>query len=182
MGKYYFEKDGFCYRLLEDKKSDYELMANWRNKEDIAKYFGGRHIHNTVESVREKYLPRINEGKMHPSIIEIEGEPIGYIQYYKVEEIEKFKVEQYDNPYELDMFIASARGKGVGTKTLTYMTEYIFDELKADLQVIMPRSINKRAIRCYEKAGFERQFTVEKGEFFENKWQEGLIMYKFNRK
>ncbi|MDA0841896.1 MAG: GNAT family N-acetyltransferase [Planctomycetota bacterium] len=47
------------------------------------------------------------------------------------------------------------RGKGYGTETMQCLLEYAFDNLRAFVLYINVFEFNGRAIRCYEKCGFE---------------------------
>jgi RimJ/RimL family protein N-acetyltransferase len=59
--------------------------------------------------------------------------------------------------YCMDLFIADENylNKGFGTEIVKDFSNYVFEKFKAKLLLIDPAASNKRAIRCYEKAGFE---------------------------
>ena len=56
------------------------------------------------------------------------------------------------------------------------MCSYLFNTLNADIIEICPRSVNERAVRAYEKAGFKPYKRLKKGEFFEGEWFEEIVM------
>ena len=55
---------------------------------------------------------------------------------------------------------ASQLGKGLGTKLVRALVELLFNDPEVTKIQTDPSPSNLRAIRCYEKAGFERQGTA----------------------
>ncbi|MEL2282479.1 GNAT family N-acetyltransferase, partial [Klebsiella pneumoniae] len=55
---------------------------------------------------------------------------------------------------------ASQLGKGMGTKLVRALVELLFNDPEGNKIQTDPSPSNLRAIRCHEKAGFERQGTV----------------------
>ncbi len=62
----------------------------------------------------------------------------------------------------IDQLLANASqlGKGLGTKLVRALVELLFNDPEVTKIQTDPSPSNLRAIRCYEKAGFERQGTV----------------------
>ena len=54
----------------------------------------------------------------------------------------------------------SQLGKGLGTKLVRALVELLFNDPEVTKIQTDPSPSNLQAIRCYEKAGFERQGTV----------------------
>ena len=92
----------------------------------------------------------------------LNGEPIGYAQSYvalgsgdgwwKKKPIQVRGIDQ-------SLANASQLGKGLGTKLVRALVELLFNDPEVT-KIQTDLSPNLRAIRCYEKAGFERQGTV----------------------
>ncbi|MCA9507691.1 MAG: GNAT family N-acetyltransferase [Myxococcales bacterium] len=63
-----------------------------------------------------------------------------------------------EGTYCLDLFIADENnlGKGIGTKIVDSFVKKLLSEFNAKKILIDPSAKNKRAIRCYEKAGFKK--------------------------
>lgn len=181
MKKYLIEKDGYAIRKLENTLEDLEMLASWRRDERVAGFYGGRDKKNTLEEIREKYVPRI-EGKTRitPCIAEIDGKPSVYIQYYTFTEemYESHALRDYKNAFGLDIFVSADAGmnRGIGSATLRLMCLYLFETLGADVVEICPRKVNERAVRAYRKAGFRFHSELQKGEFFEGEWFEEYVM------
>jgi len=126
------------------------------------------HVKNTwfldgYES-REAVLSKIEEGGYDfPFIIQIEGKKVGFIQYcdlyaYKTQckDPKGVFTDEEKGTYCMDLFIGEDTylNKGYGTKIVKAFSEMILKTPGAKKVLIDPASSNKRAIKCYEKAGF----------------------------
>lgn len=102
-------------------------------------------------------------GHTYPFIIYFNDQPIGYIQYCNLYEYQIITpnpkglfTKEDKGTFCIDLFIAESEflNKGYGTEIIKKFTQKIINELDAKKILIDPASTNKRAIRCYEKAGF----------------------------
>ena len=86
----------------------------------------------------------------------------------------------YAHPYGIDLFLGEPGllGQGIGTRCLGMVCSYLFSQKQADAICIDPRVDNKRAIRCYEKAGFSYVKTRQQGEKVLGKWVACRIMHR----
>jgi aminoglycoside 6'-N-acetyltransferase len=143
---------------MKDIESDYQLMLKWLTDERVLKYYEGRDKKFTIESIREKYSPRImGREQTTPCIIEYKKIPIGYIQFYndrKPDEIFK----DTEDIYGVDLFIGEPTlwNQGLGSHALRKMVQYLFEKKNASKIIIDPSINNLRAIRAYKKAGFRK--------------------------
>jgi len=113
----------------------------------------------------QKILQKIlGNGHDYPFVITCDGKSIGYVQacnldeYYKINpNVSAVFKGDGDKKFGIDLFIADENflNKGVGTELIKKFTKYIFDNFDCEQIFIDPLYDNKRAIRCYEKAGFE---------------------------
>ena len=110
------------------------------------------------------YEKLAGNGYDYPYIIQVDDKPIGYIQCtdlytYRMVATELVGVFRQEDPgtYGIDLFIGEEDflDKGYGTKIIKAFVQKILKELPAKQIVIDPEVSNKRAIRCYEKAGFK---------------------------
>lgn len=118
----------------------------------------------TLNDIIHKYQPRINGKENIPSfIVEINSHPIGFIQYYNLQEYLPDGIE-HNNPLfknhhpsdiaGIDMFIAEQknRSNGLGAQIINqFISEFL---MRYRLIVVDPERNNLQAIRCYEKSGF----------------------------
>ena len=119
----------------------------------------------TLADVQEQYLPSVlAQESVTPYIAMLNGEPIGYAQSYVALGSGDGWWEEETDPgvRGIDQSLANASqlGKGLGTKLVRALVELLFNDPEVTKIQTDPSPSNLRAIRCYEKAGFERQGTV----------------------
>ncbi|MBU0455591.1 MAG: acetyltransferase [Gammaproteobacteria bacterium] len=148
------------------KQEDMPLFLEWAKKP---------HVKNTwfIEGYEEadKYYENIEgNGYDYGFIVHINTIPIGYIQasdlYAYKTKCPKPKglfVNEDLGSFCLDVFIGEENylNKGYGAQIVKAFVDKLFEEFKAKKILIDPACSNKRAIRCYEKAGF----VVTRDEF-----------------
>ena len=149
------QKDGLLIRLMHS--NDFEVMVKWLNDEQVLEYY--EEPPSDIERVIKKYGPRV-EGKHYvtPCIIEHKEKPIGYIQYYEIQEGELKRYGYITNPkiYGIDQFIGDTQlwGKGIGTSIILMMLNYLSIIKNASRVVLEVKKDNGRAISSYKKCGF----------------------------
>lgn len=103
-------------------------------------------------------------GYDHPFIIFMNDKPIGYIQccdLYAYRALcpkpKGLFIQEEPGTFCADLFIAESDylNKGYGTEIVKLFTQKIIQEFGAKKILIDPAASNQRAIRCYEKTGFE---------------------------
>jgi len=120
-----------------------------------------------VDAIEGKIRPG---GYDFPFIILLDKEPIGYIQYsdlfaYRTqcEDRKGVFTDEEQGTYCLDLFLATHLGKGYGTEAVKEFCAWMKKHLPVKQILISPSVENKRAIRCYEKVGFQRIREAEDG-------------------
>jgi aminoglycoside 6'-N-acetyltransferase len=156
-------RDGsLVIRLMKDQPADLDLMTHWLNRPHVKEWWDPDEPDLDVEGVRKKYGPRtVADSTTSSCIFELEGRPIGYLQFYKwsdhPQEVNEMELEPLEpRSYGMDLFIAEPDllGIGIGTRTVRLACGYLDQELGASDVTLATEVINKRAQRCYEKAGF----------------------------
>lgn len=113
-----------------------------------------------VSKIRSKIK---GNGYDYAFVIYVDDTPIGFIQCcdlyaYKntVNQPKGIFTDEPEGSYGMDLFIANKlyMNKGLGTQIVKQFLMYIFERFSINKLFIDPASSNKRAIRCYEKAGF----------------------------
>ena len=168
-------------RRMRDQQEDYRSMATWLSDERVLEYYDGRDNAHTIGDVMEKYGPRA-KGKdiVVPCIIALDGESIGYLQYYPLDQhtLVEYNLESNGLAYGVDLFIGEPDlwSKGIGTAALNEAVKYLFDALGAITVTIDPRTSNHRAIRSYEKCGFRKFKILPDHEYHEGEHQDCWLM------
>lgn len=150
-------------RRMRDEVSDYARMVRWRNMPHVRRWWDPDFPLRTLRSIKKEYRPDTAPGA--PSIaciVELRGQPIGFIQFYKwssyEDEATEVGIPFDDLTYGIDVFIGDPylTDKGLGTKIVSLVSGYLIDELNASAVALTTDVSNRRAQRCYEKAGFRK--------------------------
>ena len=141
-------------------QQDLPLFFEWAKKSHVKDTW----FIDGYESI-DKYSEKIKgNGYDYSFIIYIDDKPIGYIQ---CSDLYAYKtlcpnpkgifVNEEPGTFCLDLFIGEEEylNKGYGTEIVKLFADKLFTEFKARKILIDPACSNKRAIRCYEKAGFK---------------------------
>lgn len=172
-------------RRMEDCDRDYRIMAKWLSDPMVLQYYEGLTNPFDLDRVMEKYSPRVlGAEKLIPCIIEIQGAPAGYIQYYPIESEEdsdfrnEIPIDYSKRNFGIDLFIAhdAYRSKGYGTGVLSLLLAYLYRHEQADKVYIDPQTWNERALKCYAKCGFKPIKVLEKRELHDGELKDNLIM------
>jgi aminoglycoside 6'-N-acetyltransferase len=173
-------------RQLRDRAEDYALFAKWLSDLDVCEYYEGRSKPFDYDMVLEKFQERARGvDPVIVGIIEYDGIAIGWVQYYiaepgEYEELDAVDISKYEKRYGIDIVIGVPAfwNKGIGTRVMALLNEYLFEHEKADMILIAPQAWNKRAIRCYEKAGFRQVKIIKDMELHDDELVDGVLMVK----
>jgi aminoglycoside 6'-N-acetyltransferase len=166
--------DGFVIRPLVI--DDVPLIVTWRSRPEVHEWYGGRpvtedeilvrHIHSTEPVTR--------------CIVEMDGEPIGFLQYYRY--IREWKpavgLRKSEDAWGIDLFIGEPHlhGTGIGSRLVRGVAEFLADEHDATRVLIDPHVGNVRAVRAYEKAGFRKLRVLPSYEQIGDRWHDAWLM------
>lgn len=172
-----FQNGSLTVRRLNE--NDKPLLAIWLSNPEVLEYYEGRdHSFDLARVERVFYLSDDDEVKC---IIEYEGNSIGYIQYYELNDATK-KEYGYttEKVFGTDQFIGEVNywNRGIGTRLVKSMTEFLINQLHADKVVMDPQVWNERALKCYEKCGFKKVKLLPEHELHEGEYRDcWLIEY-----
>jgi aminoglycoside 6'-N-acetyltransferase len=104
-------------------------------------------------------------------LIEVDGEPAGYIQAY----------EETDRMYRhagIDISLRTPwQGKGLGPEAIRLLARRLIDERGHHRLIIDPAAHNTNAIKAYERVGFRTVGIMRRYERGPNgEWHDGLLM------
>lgn len=138
-----------------DKKDSYELMYKWCSQEFIYEWFEQRKL--SYEEIENKYKNKLLANQQQLFFINYNDNKIGFVQIYKYDDKKSESFKKYDSIYEYDIFIGESEYlyRGIGTQIIKYVNNYIYEKYLCDYIVLRPFKRNERAVKCYEKCGFE---------------------------
>jgi aminoglycoside 6'-N-acetyltransferase len=171
-------------RRLRDEAADYRLMSRWLSDPRVLEFYGGRDRPLDEDAARARYRENTGDDAVTTGcIIEVDGRPIGYIQYYPwrayPEDAEAIGLRDPD-AFGIDLFIGEPDlwGRGIGTRTIDLLALNLFDERDATQLTLDPLTTNARAIRSYEKAGFRKVRVVRDTEMHEGQYRDLWLMVR----
>jgi aminoglycoside 6'-N-acetyltransferase len=163
-----FKNDELLVRTLEQK--DQELLVKWLSDARVLEYYAGRDRPHDLDLVKVIFYKEDEEVRC---IFEYHEKPIGYIQYYLVDEkTQKEYGYQGERIFGTDQFIGEVEfwNQGIGKKLIKSMLEYLINHENADKVIMDPQAWNERALKCYESCGFKKIKLLE-----EHEWHEGKL-------
>jgi RimJ/RimL family protein N-acetyltransferase len=144
-------------------RDDFPMFREWLARPHVREWWGWP---TSMEDVEAEYGPTLAPGARDRCWIAYEdGEAIGYIQSYVVQGSPDgwWPDETDPGARGIDQFLAdgSRLGQGLGTRMVRAFVETLFADPAVTKVQTDPSPDNARAIRCYEKAGFERVGIVD---------------------
>jgi RimJ/RimL family protein N-acetyltransferase len=153
--------NAFIFKKLT--QTDFPILFPWFDEPHVRQWWP------TPEKgeLLSNFLKRIRSNSTFGYIVLLNDIPLGYIQYYYIDQGEK--TGAYLPSFEskaigIDQFIGSPYyiGKGYGTQMIQEFIQYVLTQ-EPDIRTIIvdPSPENYAAIRCYEKVGFKKVKYIE---------------------
>jgi RimJ/RimL family protein N-acetyltransferase len=140
--------------------ADLPILLTWFKEPHVQKWWPIP----TQDEVLAHFLKRIRSKDTFGYLAQLDGNPIGYIQYYYLDTSEAktgahLPVELPETSVGTDQFIGDPNYlyKGYGTQFIKAFIDYLrIIEPQVTTIIVDPEPTNTAAIRCYEKVGFKR--------------------------
>ncbi|PEW02979.1 GNAT family N-acetyltransferase [Bacillus cereus] len=131
---------------------DLSIILGWYNDEELHNVADVKPFKRyTIEELRKYWTEKLSRSYASYHVIVVEDEVIGRVG---------LKKKKYDDTYVMEYSIligvSNLYSKGLGTEITKYFISKSFLDNDIHAVVLQVREDNKRAIRCYEKAGFEK--------------------------
>jgi aminoglycoside 6'-N-acetyltransferase len=158
-------RDGdLSIRRMRDADEDYRQMLAWRRELHVrAIWDDDDQREHSLENVRMEYEPDTRpDGDSVAALIELDGRPIGYIQFYPWaaygEAAHEMSIPPDEGAWGLDVFIGDPDllGRGYGPRAVDLVCRYVFETYDATRVALLTALDNLRAQRAYEKAGLHK--------------------------
>jgi RimJ/RimL family protein N-acetyltransferase len=142
---------------------DLPLLHEWLSRPHVAQWWGPA---PSLAEVEEEYGAYIDSASsVRPYVALAEEIPIGYIQSYVVMGSGDgwWPDERDPGARGIDQFLASPEllGRGLGTAMVRAFVQRLFADPQVTRVQVDPAPENRRAVRCYEKAGFRAVGEVD---------------------
>ncbi|MCM2282100.1 MAG: acetyltransferase [Bdellovibrionaceae bacterium] len=139
---------------------DFVLLKRWQSLPHVMMVWGNERY----EEPYEQYVFRTADGSVKQFIIEIDGNPIGYFQYYWASRVGEGWWEGFDPAtVGIDFYIGEpdCLGKGIGSKVIASAKRMLFKDPMILRIIADPSPSNGKIIHLLRKAGFESQGEIE---------------------
>ncbi len=172
--------DRVTLRPLRDHDDDYSSMVRWLSDPALLEWVFGRDQHYPIERVRTEWHPEaLTAEHVHPHLIELDGEPIGYLQLvWVLPNAEGYHADgDVTNAWAFDLWIGEPRcwDGGFGTAACERAIDALLAR-GAQRIFIDPRVVNERAVHVYEKVGFRKVKVLLANEFHEGRGWDCWLM------
>lgn len=129
--------------------ADFPLLLTWLAKSHVKAWWDDGD--DTLEKVAHHYGDQSATNErfilLHQGEAATEPRPIGYLQY-EVDDGDSVSIDQFIGEEEL-------LSQGIGTLAIQLLLAYVIDHHQPRQVTVDPAPANRRAIRCYEKVGFQ---------------------------
>jgi aminoglycoside 6'-N-acetyltransferase len=146
-------------RPLQDRGGDYERLAAWRNSAYVKEWWDPDDAPVTPALVAAELGPGRTDDLTTSCIIELAGEPVGFIQFYpwdaELAYLAKVGLSMPKGSWGLDIFIGESAlaGKGIGSRTVRLLSDHLFADRGATAVALITEAGNGRAQAAYVRAG-----------------------------
>lgn len=168
-------------RPFRYEEADYACIVRWLSDPRVLEWYEGRDSPYDTAMVLAEFGPggeHARDGVLQ-TIIERDGESIGYLQYYPIGDwAADYEVDDSTDTWAIDLFIGEPEywSGGIGSALLSALLAHLFESEGAVRVLIDPRVVNERGIRAYEKAGFRKVKVLRDHEEHEGrKWDNRLM-------
>lgn len=142
---------------------DFPMLHKWLGRPHVAEWWGPRPSLAQVEAEFEPLTG--DQSTTRAYVVLVDGRPIGYIQsYVALGSGDGWWPDERDPGVRgIDQFLANAEdlGRGLGSAMVRAFVERLFADRAVTRVQTDPSPGNRRAIRCYEKAGFRAEREVD---------------------
>jgi RimJ/RimL family protein N-acetyltransferase len=143
--------------------TDLPVLHEWLQRPHWRQWWGEPGAHAEVQAEYGAYIA--DASMVQPHIALLDGRPLGYIQSYVAMGSGDGWWEDESDPgvRGIDQSIADAAdlNRGLGTLMVQAFVRKLFEDPQVTRIQTDPHPDNRRAIRCYEKAGFRVHGEIE---------------------
>jgi aminoglycoside 6'-N-acetyltransferase len=176
----YFVAGDLAFRPIAE--DDVGRLVRWLADPEVGGWWLGVTFDHDEAYVNRDFVERAGERYVTKAIVELDGRPIGFQQWYPLAG-EPGTFAEYDiapevDAWGIDQFIGESdlHGRGIGSRQVRAVVDWLVTDRGVDLVVTDPVVENARAIRCYEKAGFGRVRVLPDHEVLDGERRDSWLM------
>lgn len=160
-------KGDLAIRRMRPVDEDFSLLVRWRAAPHVRPWWDPDLPLVDLEGARDEYLPDMEPGSATTlCIIEARGKPVGFVQFYRWAEYGaeagEIGVPFDETTWGVDVLVGEADcvDRGLGSAAVEMLCDHLAGSRGATSVALTTSVENARAIRAYEKVGFERRAQV----------------------
>lgn len=160
-------EDALVIRRLRDDPADIARMTRWLNEPHVKQWWDPDNPPMTVDRAATTYRERAHPSSpTTPCVVELDGRPIGYVQFYRWAsrpgEAGEMSIPFGEDSYGLDIFIgeADALEDGLGSHAVDLLCRHLLEDRDASDVTLTTELADLRAQRAYENVGFRKVAQV----------------------
>ncbi|WP_404406977.1 GNAT family N-acetyltransferase [Jeotgalibacillus malaysiensis] len=170
-----FSTDRITLRKVTEE--DTEIYHKWRNNPEVMKSTSPV-MDQYSKSETAAFIQMIlgaNDAKSYMIELKETGSPIGIISLIHID------YKNRNAECVIDLGEADQWGKGFGKEAMQLLLSYAFEELNLHKVYLRVFSFNERAVRLYEKLGFEKEGEQQDQLFRGGEWHSVILMGIFQK-
>ena len=148
-------------RLFRNDPADIRLLVSWQAEPHVREWWDPDEPPPSFDEVGEKYGRRAHPtSPIVPCMIELDGRPIGYVQFYQwsslPDEVAAMALPTGERSFGLDILIGEPDlvGAGIGSRAVALLCRHLARDRGGHEVLLTTELTNTRAHRSFEKAGF----------------------------
>lgn len=156
--------------LRPGEESDIYYLFKWYNDIELNKLAGWSNSRVTADKLRYNISRSFGYDPLNLMIDNEDGKPIGTIQLYDFNEQDrscKLGIRIGDRDYW---------SKGYGEDAVNTLLEYAFMNIDIYRVTLKVYEYNERAVRCYQKCGFQYEGRTRQSACIDGKYYDEIIM------
>lgn len=170
-----FSTDRITLRKVTEE--DTEIYHSWRNNTEVMKSTSPT-LDQYTKADTASFIQMISgatDAKSYMIELNETAQPIGIISLIHID------YKNRNAECVIDLGEADQWGKGFGKEAMQLLLSYAFEELNLHKVYLRVFSFNERAVRLYEKLGFEKE-GEQKDQLFRNaEWHSVVLMAIFQK-
>lgn len=150
---------------------DANIMTAWQNDREVTKYLTGS-FHPLTKRSRENFIRQLGTDKKNKTfIMETEDEiPIGICSLINIDWINSTA------EIRVVLYAKNCWGRGYGYDTVKALTNYGIYEMNLNTIYVNLLETNERAIKCFQKAGYETEGILRNRLYKEGQFRNLISM------
>jgi aminoglycoside 6'-N-acetyltransferase len=151
-------------RPMRDEPAEYVRLAAWRNRPHVREWWDPDEPPLSFEAAVREYSAGVRgETPDRLMVIEVAGEPVGFVQFYPWapyrEELARMELDLPEGAWSLDILIGEPRwlSRGAGSRAVRLLCDHMLAAEGATCVAFGVDRDNARARRAYLRAGMTAQ-------------------------